>query len=115
MKEKYIKYYEEMFNVWDSEFFLRLWGDSEDEWGDSYLEHYKYELIEMKTDFAEFMYLFKKYNIELDKKSISMKILNMFEGLGGCDIPTGSLILADMIIHADNIKLGFNDAKHPLK
>lgn len=113
MEEKWRKYYSEMFRTYKSEFFTKLWGDHLDEWGDEYEEVYKYELKNMSNYFVSFMLLHQKYKLEYDERTIGMYIIDMFEGLGGCDYPEGAFKMAKHIIYAIKHRIGFNDTWHP--
>lgn len=113
MEEKWKKYYYEIFKTYKSEFFIKLWGNNLDEYGDEYEEVYKYELASISNRFIEFMFLHQKYNIEYDENSIGMYIIEMFEGLGDCDHPEGAFEMAKLIIHSIKHRIGFNDIWHP--
>lgn len=113
MNDKWINYYSEIFRTYSSEFFLKLWGDSLDEYGEEYENVYRYELNSMKSEFACFMLLFNEYKIDYSRDAIAMKIIEMFEMLGRCDYPTNAWSMADMIILSINRRIGFNDTWHP--
>lgn len=112
--EKWNRYYKEMFLVWQSEFFNKLWGDYLDEYGEEYEEVYKWELEDRRESFSGFMCLFNIYNIPYERNAIAMHILDLFESLGKCDNPDGAFEMADKVIHAINIELGFNSIKCPI-
>lgn len=113
MEQKWKKYYNEIFRTYTSEFFIKLWGDYLDEYGDEYEDVYKWELKGMKSEFIEFMYLFNKYDLEYDKNAIALKIIDLFETLGDCDCVEGAYKMADMLLYSIEKRIGFNDAWHP--
>lgn len=113
MEAKWKKYYSEMFRTYRAGFFTKMWGDHLDEWGEEYEVSFEHELEDMEKDFASFMYLFNKYNIEYNRDSVAMKIIDMFEELGNCKNVKGAYEMADMVIHAIKIKIGFNNTWHP--
>ena len=113
MEAKWKKYYSEIFRTYQSEFFRKMWGDHIDEWGEEYEEVYIHELSEMRDDFANFMYLFNKYNIDYSRDAITLQLLYLFGGLSDTSNVQGAYDMADMIIHSIIKRIGFNDVWHP--
>lgn len=115
--KQYKKYYLQLYKVYSTELFVKIWGDSEDEYGEEYTETYGCELVDLAIDFSNYLVILDKYEMPLNEDILAYFLLSQMNGLSlkDSDSIEGTRSVARLMLYSISNRVGMNSVDHPLK